>query len=69
MGRYAEAKCLAVNPRRPYQLALGANDFYVRLYDTRMIKLARLQVRWVFICLDFIRTLLIFRDGIVLKLN
>ncbi|XP_026488710.1 WD and tetratricopeptide repeats protein 1 isoform X2 [Vanessa tameamea] len=43
MGRYAEAKCLAVNPRRPYQLAVGANDFYVRLYDTRMIKLARLQ--------------------------
>ncbi|RVE50822.1 hypothetical protein evm_004571 [Chilo suppressalis] len=43
MGRYAEAKCVAVNPRRPYQLAVGANDFYVRLYDTRMIKLARLQ--------------------------
>ncbi|XP_069358026.1 WD and tetratricopeptide repeats protein 1 isoform X1 [Maniola hyperantus] len=43
MGRYAEAKCLAINPRRPYQLAIGANDFYVRLYDTRMIKLARLQ--------------------------
>ncbi|XP_038214342.1 WD and tetratricopeptide repeats protein 1 isoform X1 [Zerene cesonia] len=44
MGRYAEAKCVAVNPRRPYQLAVGANDFYVRLYDTRMIKLGRLQV-------------------------
>ncbi|XP_063826478.1 WD and tetratricopeptide repeats protein 1 [Ostrinia nubilalis] len=44
MGRYAEAKCVAVNPRRAYQLAVGANDFYVRLYDTRMIKLARLQV-------------------------
>ncbi|CAH2085043.1 unnamed protein product [Euphydryas editha] len=43
MGRYAEAKCLAVNPRRPYQLAVGANDVYVRLYDIRMIKLARLQ--------------------------
>ncbi|XP_022827850.1 WD and tetratricopeptide repeats protein 1 isoform X1 [Spodoptera litura] len=43
LGRYAEAKCVAVNPRRPYQLAVGANDFYVRLYDTRMIKLARLQ--------------------------
>ncbi|CAG4928906.1 unnamed protein product [Colias eurytheme] len=43
MGRYAEAKCVAVNPRRPYQLAVGANDFYVRLYDTRMIKLGRLQ--------------------------
>ncbi|KAF9422720.1 hypothetical protein HW555_001714, partial [Spodoptera exigua] len=44
LGRYAEAKCVAVNPRRPYQLAVGANDFYVRLYDTRMIKLARLQI-------------------------
>ncbi|XP_026318879.1 WD and tetratricopeptide repeats protein 1 [Hyposmocoma kahamanoa] len=43
MGRYAEAKCVSVNPRRPYQLAVGANDFYVRLYDTRMIKLAKLQ--------------------------
>ncbi|CAB3254277.1 unnamed protein product [Arctia plantaginis] len=43
LGRYAEAKCVAVNPRRPYQLAVGANDFYVRLYDTRMIKLAKLQ--------------------------
>ncbi|KAH9636271.1 hypothetical protein HF086_009467 [Spodoptera exigua] len=28
LGRYAEAKCVAVNPRRPYQLAVGANDFY-----------------------------------------
>ncbi|KAJ0183075.1 hypothetical protein K1T71_001051 [Dendrolimus kikuchii] len=43
LGRYAEAKCVSVNPRRPYQLAVGANDFYVRLYDTRMIKLAKLQ--------------------------
>ncbi|KAJ2950881.1 hypothetical protein O0L34_g5241 [Tuta absoluta] len=44
LGRYAEAKCVAVNPRRPHQLAVGANDFYVRLYDTRMIKLSKLQV-------------------------
>lgn len=44
LGRYAEAKCVAVNPRRPYQLAVGANDFYVRLYDTRMIKLSKVQV-------------------------
>ncbi|XP_072932455.1 WD and tetratricopeptide repeats protein 1 isoform X2 [Epargyreus clarus] len=43
MGRYGEAKCISVNPRRPHQLAVGANDFYVRLYDTRMIKLAKLQ--------------------------
>ncbi|KAG6453902.1 WD and tetratricopeptide repeats protein 1 isoform X2 [Manduca sexta] len=44
MGRYAEAKCVAVNPRRPHQLAVGANDIYVRLYDTRMIKLSKLQL-------------------------
>lgn len=44
LGRYAEAKCVAVNPRRSYMLAVGANDFYVRLYDTRMIKLAKLIV-------------------------
>lgn len=43
IGRYAEAKCVAVNPRRPHQLAVGANDCYVRLYDTRMIKLSKLQ--------------------------
>ncbi|XP_077295822.1 WD and tetratricopeptide repeats 1 [Arctopsyche grandis] len=43
VGRYAEAKCLAINPRRPEQLAVGANDFYVRLYDRRMIKLSKLQ--------------------------
>ncbi|XP_061713918.1 WD and tetratricopeptide repeats protein 1 [Cydia pomonella] len=43
LGRYAEAKCVSVNPRRPYQLAVGANDLYVRLYDTRMIKLSKLQ--------------------------
>jgi hypothetical protein len=45
LGRYAEAKCVSVNPRRPYQLAVGANDLYVRLYDTRMIKLSKMQVR------------------------
>ncbi|KOB70014.1 WD and tetratricopeptide repeats protein 1 [Operophtera brumata] len=39
----AVAKCVAVNPRRPHMLAVGANDFYVRLYDTRMIKLAKLM--------------------------
>ncbi|XP_063362670.1 WD and tetratricopeptide repeats protein 1 [Cydia amplana] len=43
LGRYAEAKCVSVNPRRPYQLAVGANDLYVRLYDTRMIKISKLQ--------------------------
>ncbi|XP_066994576.2 WD and tetratricopeptide repeats protein 1 [Anabrus simplex] len=38
MGRYAEAKCLAINPQRPELLAVGANDPYIRLYDRRMIK-------------------------------
>ncbi|GBP39653.1 WD and tetratricopeptide repeats protein 1 [Eumeta japonica] len=44
LGRYAEAKCVAVNPRRPEQLAVGANDFYARLYDTRMIRLSSVHV-------------------------
>lgn len=34
----AEAKCIAVNPRRSELLAVGANDVYARLYDRRMIK-------------------------------
>lgn len=37
MGSYAEAKCLAINPLWPEQLAVGANDPYVRLYDRRML--------------------------------
>lgn len=36
---YVEAKCIAVNPRRPEQLAIGTNDAYARIYDRRMIKL------------------------------
>lgn len=36
---YAEVKCIAVNPRRPELIAIGANDDYARLYDRRMIKL------------------------------
>ncbi|CRK90784.1 CLUMA_CG004476, isoform A [Clunio marinus] len=36
---YVEAKCIAVNPRRPEQLAIGTNDAYARLYDRRMITL------------------------------
>ncbi|CAG9132601.1 unnamed protein product [Plutella xylostella] len=43
LGRHAEAKCVAVSPRRSHQLAVGANDFYVRLYDMRMVTLARLH--------------------------
>lgn len=34
---YVETKCIAVNPRRPEQLAIGANDCFARIYDRRMI--------------------------------
>ena len=37
IGPHAEAKCLAINPVRPEQMAVGANDPYVRLYDRRML--------------------------------
>ncbi|GLG95424.1 Protein will die slowly, partial [Gryllus bimaculatus] len=43
MGRYAEAKCLSINPVRPELLAVGANDPYIRLYDRRMIKPTNFQ--------------------------
>lgn len=36
---YVEAKCIAINPRRPEQLAVGTNDAYARIFDRRMIKL------------------------------
>lgn len=36
---YVEAKCIAINPRRPEQLAIGTNDAYARIYDRRMISL------------------------------
>lgn len=32
-----EAKCIAVNPRKTEQIALGANDPYARIYDRRML--------------------------------
>ncbi|EDV25014.1 uncharacterized protein TRIADDRAFT_25382, partial [Trichoplax adhaerens] len=34
----SEVKCLDVNSMRPELLAVGCNDQYVRLYDTRMLK-------------------------------
>lgn len=36
---YVEAKCIAINPRRPEQLAVGTNNAYARIYDRRMISL------------------------------
>lgn len=36
---YVEAKCIAINNRRPEQLAIGTNDAYARIYDRRMISL------------------------------
>lgn len=38
MGKLIEAKCLDINQLRTEQLAVGANDPYVRLYDRRMIR-------------------------------
>lgn len=49
IGGSAEAKCVAVNPRRPEQLAVGASDAYARVYDRRMIKLSRVHSFPVFI--------------------
>lgn len=37
-GKIIEAKCLDINQLRTEQLAVGANDPYVRLYDRRMIR-------------------------------
>jgi len=37
----AEGKCIAVNPRKPELIAIGANDAYIRMYDRRMIKLSQ----------------------------
>lgn len=36
---FVEVKCIAVNPRRPEQIAVGTNDCYARIYDRRMITL------------------------------
>lgn len=44
MGRYAEGKCISVNPNRPELIAIGANDAYIRMYDRRMIKLSQVPL-------------------------
>ncbi|XP_001947034.1 WD and tetratricopeptide repeats protein 1-like [Acyrthosiphon pisum] len=38
LGKKIEAKCLDINQHKTEQLAVGANDQYVRLYDLRMIQ-------------------------------
>lgn len=35
--KYAQAKCIAVNPCRPELIAIGSNDCYARVYDRRMM--------------------------------
>lgn len=44
LGQFAEAKCIALNARRPELIAVGANDAFVRMYDRRMIKPSSRQV-------------------------
>ena len=43
MGQHAEAKCIAINPVRPEQLAVGANDAYVRIFDRRKLQCRSIQ--------------------------
>lgn len=43
LGNYLEGKCIAINPRRPELLAVGASDAYARLYDRRKIKLEKIE--------------------------
>ncbi|KAL4153620.1 hypothetical protein QTP88_001470 [Uroleucon formosanum] len=38
LGKKIKANCLDINPLKTEQLAVGANDQYVRLYDRRMIQ-------------------------------
>jgi len=48
-GIKIEAKCLDINQHRTEQLAVGANDPYVRLYDRRMIQaLSSFTVKYPF---------------------
>ena len=38
---YTQCKCVAVNQVRPEQIAVGALDPYVRLYDSRVMRLSK----------------------------
>lgn len=42
---YGEVKCIAINPRRPELIAVGAYDCFARLYDRRMITLEKMSER------------------------
>ncbi|KRT81712.1 WD40 domain-containing protein [Oryctes borbonicus] len=33
-----DLKCIAVNPTKPYLIAIGANDCFARIYDRRMVR-------------------------------
>lgn len=46
--KYAQAKCIAVNPRRPELIAIGSNDCYARVYDRRMMILDSVIERVLF---------------------
>ena len=41
MGGSTQCKCISINPTRPEQIAVGAMDPYVRIYDTRVCSLRR----------------------------
>ena len=41
LGGSTQCKCISINPARPEQIAIGAMDPYVRIYDTRLCSLRR----------------------------
>ena len=41
MGGTTQCKCISINPTRPEQIAVGAMDPYVRIYDTRVCSIRR----------------------------
>lgn len=49
-SEYSEIKCIAINPRRPELLAIGATDCYARVYDRRMISLNKVLL--ILVCLQ-----------------
>lgn len=38
-----DLKCISINPTKPYLVAIGANDCYVRLYDRRMVRTSQFR--------------------------